>query len=91
MRSHDERHATAALIRSLIKLDARRLNLGEGYSSLITYCTRRWIRWVEILYGHPILRGRTNIFGAGDDFGKGLYSVPPASWNDGGLPQLRDP
>lgn len=34
-----ERHATAALIRSLMEFDARRLYLGEGYSSLFTYCT----------------------------------------------------
>jgi hypothetical protein len=35
-----ERGATAALIRSLIELDARRLYLREGFSSLFTYCTQ---------------------------------------------------
>ncbi len=35
-----ERHATAALVRSLIELDVRRLYLREGYSSLFTYCTQ---------------------------------------------------
>jgi hypothetical protein len=35
-----ERHATAALIRSLMELDTRRLYLAEGYSSLFTYCTQ---------------------------------------------------
>ena len=35
-----ERRATAALIRALIELDARRLYLGEGYSSLFAYCTQ---------------------------------------------------
>jgi hypothetical protein len=35
-----ERRATAALIRSLMELDARRLYLGEGCSSLFTYCTQ---------------------------------------------------
>jgi len=35
-----ERHATARLIASLAELDARRLYLAEGYSSLFTYCTR---------------------------------------------------
>ena len=34
-----ERLATAALIRSLMELDARRLYLGEGCASLFTYCT----------------------------------------------------
>jgi 5-methylcytosine-specific restriction endonuclease McrA len=35
-----EREATAHLIASLAELDARRLYLGEGYSSLFTYCTQ---------------------------------------------------
>jgi hypothetical protein len=36
----DERLATARLIASLSELDARRLYLGEGCSSLFTYCTQ---------------------------------------------------
>jgi hypothetical protein len=35
-----ERQATAQLIASLCELDARRLYLGEGCSSLFTYCTQ---------------------------------------------------
>jgi hypothetical protein len=35
-----ERCATASLIRSLMELDARRLYLREGCSSLFTYCTQ---------------------------------------------------
>jgi hypothetical protein len=35
-----ERRATAALVRSLMELDVRRLYLGEGYSSLFTYCAQ---------------------------------------------------
>jgi hypothetical protein len=34
-----ERHATADVIAALMELDERRLYLGEGYSSLFTYCT----------------------------------------------------
>src|SRR5207247_6025062 len=34
-----ERHASVALIRSLVEFDARRLYLREGCSSLFTYCT----------------------------------------------------
>ena len=34
-----ERHATADLIATLAELDARRLYLAAGYSSLFTYCT----------------------------------------------------
>ena len=35
-----ERQATAQVIALLMELDARRLYLGEGYSSLFVYCTR---------------------------------------------------
>jgi hypothetical protein len=35
-----ERGATAALIQSLMELDARRLYLREGCASLFTYCTQ---------------------------------------------------
>jgi len=35
-----ERQATAALIRGLMEVDARRLYLAEGYSSLFTFCTQ---------------------------------------------------
>jgi hypothetical protein len=35
-----ERAATARLVALLVELDARRLYLGEGYSSLFTYCTQ---------------------------------------------------
>jgi hypothetical protein len=35
-----ERAATAALIRCLMEVDARRLYLGQGCSSMFTYCTR---------------------------------------------------
>jgi hypothetical protein len=35
-----ERHATVALIRSLMEIDVRRLFLGEGYPSLFAYCTQ---------------------------------------------------
>jgi len=30
-------------------------------------------KWIDIVYGRPILRGRTNIFGAGSDYGKTLF------------------
>src|SRR5688572_903101 len=36
----DERQVTAQLIGSVAELDARRLYLGEGCSSLFTYCTQ---------------------------------------------------
>ena len=30
-------------------------------------------KWIEIIYGRPILRGRTNIFGTGAEYGKTLF------------------
>jgi hypothetical protein len=36
----DERHAMAQLVAALAELDARRLYLGHGCSSLFTYCTQ---------------------------------------------------
>jgi hypothetical protein len=35
-----ERKATASLIALLAEMDARRLYLGQGYSSLFVYCTQ---------------------------------------------------
>src|SRR3954467_877846 len=35
-----ERHATADLIAALVEVDARKLYLGAGCSSLFRYCTR---------------------------------------------------
>lgn len=37
----DERQTTAELLVLLAELDTRKLYLGEGYSSLFTYCTQR--------------------------------------------------
>jgi hypothetical protein len=36
----EERHATAQLVAALAELDSRRLYLGQGCSSLFTYCTQ---------------------------------------------------
>jgi hypothetical protein len=30
-------------------------------------------RWIDIVYGRPILRGRTSVFGTGADYGKTLF------------------
>lgn len=39
-------------------------------------------RWIDIVYGRPILRGRTNIFGTGADYGKTLLDGGPI-WRAG--------
>ena len=60
----------AALFAWAVHLDAqpRRPASPEGTSA-----TQVDGRWIEIVYGRPILRGRTNIFGAGADYGKTLF------------------
>ena len=30
-------------------------------------------RWIDIVHGKPILRGRTNVYGSGADYGKALF------------------
>ena len=39
-------------------------------------------KWIEIVYGRPILRGRTNIYGSGSDYGQKLYDGGPV-WRAG--------
>jgi hypothetical protein len=39
-------------------------------------------QWITIDYGRPILRGRDNIFGAGDSYGKGVNPDAPV-WRAG--------
>jgi hypothetical protein len=39
-------------------------------------------KWMEISYSRPILRGRTNIFGSGADYGKDLLAGAPV-WRAG--------
>lgn len=39
-------------------------------------------QWIEITYGRPILRGRTNIFGSGADYGVTLNDGGPV-WRAG--------
>src|SRR5688500_3152977 len=55
---------------TLVRLDAqqRRSASPEGITT-----TQVDSRWIDIVYGRPILRGRTNIFGSGADYGKTLF------------------
>ncbi len=48
------------------------------------YQERRYVggQWVTVDYGRPILRGRTNIFGAGDAYGKAVSAGAPV-WRAG--------
>jgi hypothetical protein len=39
-------------------------------------------KWIEISYGRPILRGRTNVFGSGAEYGKALNAGAPV-WRAG--------
>ncbi len=33
--------------------------------------------WIDVTYGRPILRGRSDIFGSGDTYGQGVYAGAP--------------
>ena len=39
-------------------------------------------KWIEITYSRPILRGRTDVFGSGAEYGKGLNAGAPV-WRAG--------
>jgi Protein of unknown function (DUF2911) len=39
-------------------------------------------KWIEVTYSRPVLRGRTNIFGAGADYGKQVNGGAPV-WRAG--------
>jgi len=68
-----------AVVVSVMYLDAqqRRPASPEGTSA-----TQVGGKWIDIVYGRPILRGRTNIFGAGSDYGKTLLDGGPV-WRAG--------
>ncbi len=34
-------------------------------------------KWIDVDYGRPILRGRENIFGSGEDYGQGILGGAP--------------
>ena len=59
-----------AIIVCVVQLEAqqRRSASPEGTTS-----TQVNGRWIDIVHGRPILRGRTNIFGSGADYGKTLF------------------
>src|SRR5687767_8989447 len=61
---------TALTLISIVPLDAqeRRQASPEGTAS-----TQVNGRWIDIVHGKPILRGRTNIFGSPADYGKTLF------------------
>src|SRR5687768_2156145 len=60
---------TIALI-SYVHLDAQQRRQASPEGTVSTQVNGRWI---DIVYGKPILRGRTNIFGSGADYGKTLF------------------
>jgi hypothetical protein len=58
--------ATVAVV--AIEAQQRRAQSPEGTAS-----TQVNGRWIDIVHGQPILRGRTGIFGSGADYGKTLF------------------
>jgi hypothetical protein len=61
---------TAFALLSIVHVDAQQQRPAspEGIAS-----TQVNGRWIDIVHGKPILRGRTNIFGSGADYGKTLF------------------
>ena len=53
---------------TMVQAQQRRPASPEGVAS-----TQVNGKWIDITYGRPILRGRTNIFGTGEDYGKKLF------------------
>ncbi len=68
------RHLLTALIAfvvlSFVQVDARQPRPASPEGTASTQVNGRWI---DIVHGKPILRGRTNIFGSGADYGKTLF------------------
>src|SRR5689334_6881403 len=59
----------ALTLLSVVPLDAQNRQASpEGTAS-----TQVGGGWIDIVHGRPILRGRTNVFGAGADYGKTLF------------------
>lgn len=59
----------ALALMSVLPLDAQNRQASpEGTAS-----TQVGGRWIDIVHGQPILRGRTNVFGSGADYGKTLF------------------
>ena len=69
----------AIVLVALVQLEAqqRRPASPEGTAS-----TQVGGQWIDIVHGKPILRGRTNIFGSGADYGKTLLDGGPV-WRAG--------
>ena len=71
----NERQATALLIAHLAELDARRLYLAEGFSSLFTYCIQ--VLRLSENHGGLLDRARHKSKRAVEELLTGLYPQPP--------------
>jgi hypothetical protein len=61
---------TALTLLSFVLLDAQQQRPASPEGTASTQVNGRWI---DIVHGKPILRGRTNVFGTGADYGKTLF------------------
>jgi hypothetical protein len=69
--------ATALLIASTLAAQTERPKSPRGQAA-----TQIGEHWISVDYGRPILRGRTGIFGEGDDYGKKVNAGGPV-WRAG--------
>ena len=60
------------------------VQVGGKWGELDKYLDQRYTggKWIEITYSRPILRGRTEIFGRGGDYGKKANATAPV-WRAG--------
>lgn len=63
----------AVAFASIVALEAQQPQRRRPASPEGTASTQVNGQWIEIVHGKPILRGRTNIFGSGADYGKTLF------------------
>jgi len=61
---------TALTLSSVVPLEAQEHRQASPEGTASTQVNGRWI---DIVHGKPILRGRTNVFGSGADYGKTLF------------------
>jgi len=67
------------MVAAVVSLDARQQRIASPEGVAATQVNKQWI---ELVYGRPILRGRTNIFGSGADYATTLKDGGPV-WRAG--------
>ena len=78
---HVDREGLIAFRLVVARLEAGPLCIEDAQGASQFVCAAGG-KWIEITYSRPILRGRTNIFGTGADYGKAVSDGSPV-WRAG--------